>query len=139
MKTDASTESIAAEWQKKGAVKIPQLLGPAELSACREFYDWIWQTPVLSQRNSLKEKQTPSLMMLARRLAITRALNLYLTPVPHTRDSPIALRSGQPKYLVSGLRGFSQTRGRGTTHAIPSGCLFCTFPGQASGPVLDTL
>ncbi len=45
MKTDASTESIAAEWQKKGAVKIPQLLGPAELSACREFYDWILANP----------------------------------------------------------------------------------------------
>ena len=41
MKTEALTESVVTEWQEKGAVKIPQLLDPAELSACREFYDWI--------------------------------------------------------------------------------------------------
>ena len=45
MKTEALTESIVTEWQKKGAVKIPQLLDPAELSACREFYDWILANP----------------------------------------------------------------------------------------------
>ena len=45
MKTETLTESIVTEWQKKGAVKIPQLLDPAELSACREFYDWILANP----------------------------------------------------------------------------------------------
>ena len=45
MKTEALTESIVTEWQKKGAVKIPQLLDPAELSACRKFYDWILANP----------------------------------------------------------------------------------------------
>ena len=45
MKTGALTESVVTEWQEKGAVKIPQLLDPAELSACREFYDWILANP----------------------------------------------------------------------------------------------
>ena len=45
MNAEALTESIVTEWQKKGAVKIPQLLDPAELSACREFYDWILANP----------------------------------------------------------------------------------------------
>ena len=45
MKTEALTESVVTEWQEKGAVKIPQLLDPAELSACREFYDWILANP----------------------------------------------------------------------------------------------
>ena len=45
MKTEVSTGSLVEEWQEKGAVKIPQLLDPAELSACREFYDWILANP----------------------------------------------------------------------------------------------
>ena len=45
MKTEALTESVVTEWQEKGAVKIPQLLDPLELSACREFYDWILANP----------------------------------------------------------------------------------------------
>ena len=45
MKTEAVTETIVIEWQKKGAVKIPQLLDSAEFSACREFYDWILANP----------------------------------------------------------------------------------------------
>ena len=45
MRLEALTESIVTDWQKKGAVKIPQLLDSAELSACREFYDWILANP----------------------------------------------------------------------------------------------
>jgi hypothetical protein len=45
MKTETLTESIVTEWHNKGAVKIPQLLDSAELSACREFYDWILANP----------------------------------------------------------------------------------------------
>ena len=45
MRPEALTESIVTEWQKKGGVKIPQLLDSAELSACREFYDWILANP----------------------------------------------------------------------------------------------
>ena len=45
MRPEALTESIVTDWQKKGAVKIPQLLDSAELSACREFYDWILANP----------------------------------------------------------------------------------------------
>lgn len=45
MKSEALTESIVTEWREKGGVKIPQLLNTAELSACREFYDWILANP----------------------------------------------------------------------------------------------
>ena len=45
MKTETLTESIVTAWHNNGAVKIPQLLDPAELSACREFYDWILANP----------------------------------------------------------------------------------------------
>ena len=45
METEVSTGSFVAEWQENGAVKIPQLLDPAEFSACREFYDWILANP----------------------------------------------------------------------------------------------
>lgn len=45
MKSEALTESIVTEWREKGGVKIPQLLDTAELSACREFYDWILANP----------------------------------------------------------------------------------------------
>ena len=45
MKAEGLTESVITEWRKKGAVKIPQLLDAAELSACREFYDWILANP----------------------------------------------------------------------------------------------
>ena len=45
MKAESLTESVVTEWQEKGAAKIPQLLDPAELSACREFYDWVLANP----------------------------------------------------------------------------------------------
>ncbi len=45
MRPEPLTESIVTDWQKNGAVKIPQLLDPAELSACGEFYDWILANP----------------------------------------------------------------------------------------------
>ena len=45
MKPEALSESIVTEWREKGGVKIPQLLNTAELSACREFYDWILANP----------------------------------------------------------------------------------------------
>ena len=45
MKIEGLAESIATEWQEKGAVMIPQLLDSAELTACREFYDWILANP----------------------------------------------------------------------------------------------
>ncbi len=45
MKSEALSESIVTEWREKGGVKIPQLLNTAELSACREFYDWILANP----------------------------------------------------------------------------------------------
>lgn len=37
--------TLATEWRETGGVRVPQLLSPVELEACRVFYDWILANP----------------------------------------------------------------------------------------------
>ncbi|MEM7017432.1 MAG: phytanoyl-CoA dioxygenase family protein [Pseudomonadota bacterium] len=40
-----ANKPLSAEWQKAGAVKIPQLLTSTGLDACRDFYNWVLANP----------------------------------------------------------------------------------------------
>ena len=100
MKTEALTESVVTEWQEKGAVKIPQLLDPAELSACREFYDWILANPSPIATQFFEGEEDSFFNDVGRRLVITPALNLYLKHV--LASARPSSRSLEPITKISG-------------------------------------
>ena len=139
MNAESLTKSIVTEWQKKGAVKIPKLLDPAELSACREFYDWVLAnpSPIATQ---FFEGEADSFFNDVGQAAgyLPRAESLF-DACPSIRAAVQSLFGVDNRNIwFLRLRGFSQTRGRGEAHAISPGCLFRALPRQASCPILDT-
>ena len=140
MKTEVSTGSLVEEWQEKGAVKIPQLLDPAELSACREFYDWILANPSPIATQFFEGDDDSFFNDVGQAEGYYPLAESLFNACPSLRETVQSLFGPDNQNIwFSWLRGFSQARGRRAAHAISPGCLFCTLPRQAPGSILDTV
>ena len=137
MNAESLTKSIVTEWQKKGAVKIPKLLDPAELSACREFYDWVLANP--SPIVQFFEGEADSFFNDVGQAAgyYPRAESL-LDACPSIRAAVQSLFGVDNRNIwFLGYEVFHKSGGAGRHTLFHQ--MLRAIPRQASSPILDTL